>query len=111
MQNIPLDFQTLLWGKEVPYGRIVELLDGDKSWLVRVRKRDDHCIFTDGWTKFVRDCCLKTKDAVLVKAIGHLSFVVSCFKEKVYENSYISANISPEVGMTVSNDILFRYLL
>ncbi|XP_035832819.1 uncharacterized protein LOC118481715 [Helianthus annuus] len=67
--NIPLDFQTLLWGKEVPYGQIVELLDGDKSWLVRVRKRDDHCIFTDGWTKFVRDCCLKTKDVVLVKVI------------------------------------------
>ncbi|KAF5823165.1 putative transcription factor B3-Domain family [Helianthus annuus] len=106
--NIPLDFQTLLWGKEVLYGQIVELLDGDKSRLVRVKKRDDHCIFTDGWTKFVRDCCLKTKDVVLVKAIGRLSFVVSCFKEKVYENSYISANISPEVGMTLIADKFWK---
>ncbi|MFS7898848.1 putative transcription factor B3-Domain family [Helianthus anomalus] len=87
--TIPLDFENLLWGKEVPNGQTVELHNGDKTWLVRVRKRDDHCIFMDGWTKLVRDCCLKTKDVVLVKAIGSLSFIVSSFKENIYENSYI----------------------
>ncbi|MFS7919192.1 putative transcription factor B3-Domain family [Helianthus anomalus] len=95
-----MDIQNALTIFDVPYGQIAELLDGDKTWLVRVRKRDDHCIFTDEWTKLVRDCGLKTKYVVLVKAIGSLSFIVSCFKENVYENSYIFANIRSELGMT-----------
>ncbi|MFS7931459.1 hypothetical protein Hanom_Chr04g00356221 [Helianthus anomalus] len=47
-----------------------------------------HCIFTEDWIKLVRDCCLKTKDAVLLKAIGSLSFMVSCFKENLIADKF-----------------------
>ncbi|KAF5755830.1 putative transcription factor B3-Domain family [Helianthus annuus] len=84
---------------KVPYGKTVQIRDGDTLRFVRVRKRNGEPIFTDGWIMLVRDNVLKLKDGVLIKAIGPSTFDVSCFKEYVCENSYFTAQLNIVPGM------------
>ncbi|MFS8024700.1 putative transcription factor B3-Domain family [Helianthus anomalus] len=91
--TIPSDFATNLWGDKVPYGKTVQIRDGDTLRFVRVRKGNGEPIFTDGWIMLVRDNVSKLKDGVLIKATGPSTFDVSCFKEYVCENFYFIAQL------------------
>ncbi|KAJ0447861.1 putative transcription factor B3-Domain family [Helianthus annuus] len=97
--TIPSDFATNLWGDKVPYGKTVQIRDGDTLRFVRVRKRNGEPIFTDGWIMLVRDNVLKLKDGILIKATGPSTFDVSCFKEYVCENSYFTTQLNIVPGM------------
>ncbi|KAM0049425.1 putative transcription factor B3-Domain family [Helianthus debilis subsp. tardiflorus] len=99
--TIPSDFATNLWGDKVPYGKTVQIRDGDTLRFVRVRKRNGEPIFADGWIMLVRDNGLKLKDGVLIKATGPSTFDISCFKEYVCENSYFTAQLNIVPGMSL----------
>ncbi|MFS7989083.1 putative transcription factor B3-Domain family [Helianthus anomalus] len=97
----PSDFATNLWGDKVPYGKTVQIRDGDSLRFVRIRKRNGEPIFTDGWIMLVREKDLEFKDGVLITATGPYTFNVSCFKEYVYQNSYFTAQINDVPQMTL----------
>ncbi|KAJ0815480.1 putative transcription factor B3-Domain family [Helianthus annuus] len=110
--TIPNDFSTVLWGDKVPYCKTVQIRDGNRLRMVRIRKRNGEPVFmfTDGWIMLLRDHGLKYKDVVLIKAVGPLKFEVSCFREFVCGNSYLTAHINTESGMssTVDADVIFE---
>ncbi|MFS7992503.1 putative transcription factor B3-Domain family [Helianthus anomalus] len=97
---IPNDFATTNWGDKIPYYKTVEIRDGDNLRMVRIRKTNDGPIFTDGWIVLDRDYQLKYKDGVLIKAVGQFKFEVSCFKELVCQNSYLTTQVENELGMS-----------
>ncbi|KAJ0561264.1 putative transcription factor B3-Domain family [Helianthus annuus] len=103
--TMPTDFATVLWGDKVPYCKTVQIHDGDTLRMVRTRKRNGEPVFTGGWITLVRDHGLKYKDDVLIKAVGPLKFEVTCFKALVCGNSYLTAHINTESGMSVSDFI------
>ncbi|KAM0072916.1 putative transcription factor B3-Domain family [Helianthus debilis subsp. tardiflorus] len=79
----------------MPYDQPVKMCDGDRLWVVRVKKNVFSPVFGDGLINVVRDCVLKKNDYVLFKAIRPNTFVLSWFKECVYENSFITTQIRP----------------
>ena len=76
---------------------------------MRIRKKNDGPVFTDGWMLLVKEHQLKYKDGVLITAVGKLKFEVLCFKDLVCQNSYITAAFESELGMCVSEFILVQY--
>ncbi|KAJ0496061.1 putative transcription factor B3-Domain family [Helianthus annuus] len=98
--TIPSDFATNLWGDKVPYGKTVQIRDGNSLRSVRIRKRNGEPIFPDGWIMLVRD-----KDGVwITAATGPYTFNVSCFKEFVCQNSYFTAQINDVPYMNLMPD-------
>ncbi|KAF5769648.1 putative transcription factor B3-Domain family [Helianthus annuus] len=100
----PSDFATNLWGDKVPYGKTVQIRDGDSLRFVTIRKRNGEPIFTDGWIMLVRENDLIFKDGVLITATGPYTFNVSCFKEYVCQDSYFTAQINDVPQMTLMPD-------
>ncbi|MFS7992492.1 putative DNA-binding pseudobarrel domain superfamily [Helianthus anomalus] len=102
---IPNDFATTHWGDKIPYYKTVEIRDGDNLRMIRIRKTNDGpIIFTDGWIMLGRDYQLKYKDRVLIKAVGQFKFEVSCFKELVCQNSYLTTQVENELRMYSTAD-------
>ncbi|XP_021986055.1 uncharacterized protein LOC110882312 isoform X1 [Helianthus annuus] len=75
---------------------------------MRIRKKNDGPVFTDGWMLLVKEHQLKYKDGVLITAVGKLKFEVLCFKDLVCQNSYITAQIESELGMCVMPDKFYH---
>ncbi|MFS7992504.1 putative transcription factor B3-Domain family [Helianthus anomalus] len=80
---IPNDFATILWGDKIPYYKTVEIRDGDNLRM-------------------------KYKDGVLIKAVGQFTFEVSCFKELVCQNSYLTAQVETELRMSLMPNKFFN---
>ncbi|KAM0028879.1 putative DNA-binding pseudobarrel domain superfamily [Helianthus debilis subsp. tardiflorus] len=106
---IPNDYAYNLWGDKIPYYKTVEIRDGENLRKVGIRKINDGPVFTDGWILLVRHHQLKYKDGVLIKAVSQLKFEVLCFKDLICQNSYITAQVETELGMSVSDFILVQY--
>ncbi|MFS8034341.1 putative transcription factor B3-Domain family [Helianthus anomalus] len=106
---IPDDFATTLWEDKIPYYKTIEIWDGDNLRMVRIRKRNDGPIFKEGWIMLVRVHRLKYKDGVLIKAVGQFKFEVSCLKELICQNSYLTSQVDTELGISVSDFILVQY--
>ncbi|MFS7920885.1 putative transcription factor B3-Domain family [Helianthus anomalus] len=104
LMEIPNDFAYNLWGDNIPYNKTVDIQDGENLRKVRITKKNDRPVFTDGWMDgwmmLVRHNQLKYKDGILIKAVGQLKFEVLCFKDLVCQNSYITAAIESELGMS-----------
>ncbi|KAM0028881.1 putative transcription factor B3-Domain family [Helianthus debilis subsp. tardiflorus] len=96
--------ETVFLVYKVPYGKTVQIRDGDSLRFVRIRKRNGEPIFTDGWIMLVRENDLKLKDGVLITTIGPYTFNVSCFKEYVCQNSYFTTQLNVVPEMTLMSD-------
>ncbi|KAF5799948.1 putative transcription factor B3-Domain family [Helianthus annuus] len=108
LMEISNDFAYNLWGDNIPYYETVEIRDGENLRKVRIRKTNDRPVFTDGWILLVRHHQLKYKDGVLIKAVGQLKFEVLCSKDLVCQNSYITAQVETELGMSLMADKFFN---
>ncbi|KAJ0733053.1 putative transcription factor B3-Domain family [Helianthus annuus] len=104
LMEIPIDFAKNLWGDKIPYYQTVEIRDGDKVRKMRIRKKNDGPVFTDGWMWLVKENQLKNKDGVRITAVGQLNFEVLCFKDLVCKNTYITAQVECDYGNCVMPD-------
>ncbi|MFS7928240.1 putative transcription factor B3-Domain family [Helianthus anomalus] len=86
---IPSDFATNLWGDKVPYGKTVQIRDGDSLRFVRI-KREIKRFEIKRWS-FDNNHWAYT-------------FNVSCFKEHVCQNSYFTAQLNAVPKMTLMPD-------
>ncbi|KAJ0746768.1 putative transcription factor B3-Domain family [Helianthus annuus] len=105
---IPNAFAYNLWGDNIPYYKTVDIRDGENLRKVRITKRNNRPVFTDGWIMLVRHNQLKYKDGILIKAVGQLKFEVLCYKDLVCQNSFITAAIESELGMCLMADKFFN---
>ncbi|KAM0033274.1 putative transcription factor B3-Domain family [Helianthus debilis subsp. tardiflorus] len=108
LMEIPNNFAYNLWADNIPYYKTVDIRDGENLRKVRITKKNDRPVFTDGWIMLVRHNQLKYKDGILIKAVGQLKFKVLCYKDLVCQNSFITAAIESELGMCLMADKFFN---
>ncbi|MFS7977387.1 putative DNA-binding pseudobarrel domain superfamily [Helianthus anomalus] len=71
--QIPNDFASMIWGDQPPYKDSVKIVDGNKLWFVRVKKKTDvGPILVDGFTKVVRDSCVRKDDYLMFQSYGQV---------------------------------------
>ncbi|KAJ0455828.1 putative transcription factor B3-Domain family [Helianthus annuus] len=101
--QIPNDFASMIWGDQPPYKDSVKIVDGNKLWFVRVKKTDVGPVLADGFTKVVRDSCVRKDDYLIFQSYGPSSFFLMVFKSFVHKNCFIS-KISPHEDVIVMAD-------
>ncbi|KAJ0556744.1 putative DNA-binding pseudobarrel domain superfamily [Helianthus annuus] len=98
----------MMWGEQPPYKESVKIVDGNKLWFVRLKKTELGHVLGDGFTKVVRDSCIRKNNYLMFQSFGPSSFFLSVFKLFVHENSFIS-KITPEEDVIVMADQFYRY--
>ncbi|KAL9997472.1 putative transcription factor B3-Domain family [Helianthus debilis subsp. tardiflorus] len=105
--QIPNDFASMTWVEQPPYKESVKIVDGNKLWFVRLKKTELGPVLGDGFTKVVRDSCIRKNDYLMFQSFGPSSFFLSVFKSFVHENNFIS-KITPEEDIIVMADQIYR---
>ncbi|XP_035832907.1 uncharacterized protein LOC110876214 [Helianthus annuus] len=97
----------MIWGDQPPYKDSVKIVDGNKLWFVRVKKTDVGHVLGDGFTKVVRDSCVRKDDYLMFQSYGPSAFFLMVFKSFVQKNCFIS-KINPHEDVIVMADEFWR---
>ncbi|KAJ0666434.1 putative transcription factor B3-Domain family [Helianthus annuus] len=98
----------MIWGDQPPYKDSVKIVDGNNLWFVRVKKKTDvGPVLADGFTKVVRDSCVRKDDYLMFQSYGPSSFFLMVFKSCVHKNCFIS-KINPHDDVIVMADEFWR---
>ncbi|KAJ0468928.1 putative transcription factor B3-Domain family [Helianthus annuus] len=101
--QIPNDFASMIWGDQPPYKDSVKIVDGNKLWFVRLKKTDVGHVLADGFTKVVRDSCIRKNNYLMFQSFGQSSFFLMVFKSFVHQYCFIS-KITPDKDVIVMAD-------
>ncbi|KAJ0914600.1 putative transcription factor B3-Domain family [Helianthus annuus] len=105
--QIPNDFASMIWGDQPPYKDSVKIVDGNKLWFVRLKKTDVGHVLADGFTKVVRDSCIRKNNYLMFQSFGQSSFFLMVFKSFVHQYCFIS-KITPDKDVIVMADEFWR---
>ncbi|KAJ0485073.1 putative transcription factor B3-Domain family [Helianthus annuus] len=105
--QIPNDFASMIWGDQPPYKDPVKIVDGNKLWFVRLKKTDVGHVLADGFTKVVRDSCIRKNNYLMFQSFGQSSFFLMVFKSFVHQYCFIS-KITPDKDVIVMADEFWR---
>ncbi|KAJ0938372.1 putative DNA-binding pseudobarrel domain superfamily [Helianthus annuus] len=105
--QIPNDFASMIWGDQPPYKDSVKIIDGNKLWFIRVKKTDVGPVLADGFTKVVRDSCIRKDNYLMFESYGPSSFFLMVFKLFVHKNCFIS-KMTPHEDVIVMADEFWR---
>ncbi|XP_022010586.1 uncharacterized protein LOC110919843 [Helianthus annuus] len=105
--QIPNDFASMIWGDQPPYKDSVKIVDGNKLWFVRLKKTDVGPVLADGFTKVVRDSCIRKNNYLMFQSFGQSSFFLMVFKSFVHQYCFIS-KITPDEDVIVMADEFWR---
>ncbi|KAM0060423.1 putative transcription factor B3-Domain family [Helianthus debilis subsp. tardiflorus] len=105
--QIPNDFASMIWGDQPPYKDSVKIVDGNKLWFVRLKKTDVGHVLADGFTKVVRDSCIRKNNYIMFQTFGQSSFFLMVFKSFVHQYCFIS-KITPDKDVIVMADEFWR---
>ncbi|KAF5779333.1 putative transcription factor B3-Domain family [Helianthus annuus] len=92
----------MIWGDQPPYKDSVKIVDGNKLWFVRLKKTDVGHVLADGFTKVVRDSCIRKNNYLMFQSFGQSSFFLMVFKSFVHQYCFIS-KITPDKDVIVSS--------
>ncbi|KAJ0787931.1 putative transcription factor B3-Domain family [Helianthus annuus] len=104
--QIPNDFASMIWGDQPPYKDSVKIVDGNKLWFV-LKKTDVGHVLADGFTKVVRDSCIRKNNYLMFQSFGQSSFFLMVFKSFVHQYCFIS-KITPDKDVIVMADEFWR---
>uniref|UniRef100_A0A251VF55 DNA-binding pseudobarrel domain-containing protein n=2 Tax=Helianthus annuus TaxID=4232 RepID=A0A251VF55_HELAN len=97
----------MIWGDQPPYKDSVKIIDGNKLWFIRVKKTDVGPVLADGFTKVVRDSCIRKDNYLMFESYGPSSFFLMVFKLFVHKNCFIS-KMTPHEDVIVMADEFWR---
>ena len=98
----------MIWGDQPPYKDSVKIVDGNKLWFVRLKKTDVGHVLADGFTKVVRDSCIRKNNYLMFQSFGQSSFFLMVFKSFVHQYCFIS-KITPDKDVIVSSILYNQY--